>query len=171
MPLEGMSLIKGPRTLLLSRTLPLYDNFVKETGIEIDAATFKKIIKATSKKMAYSAATDPEGVQLPEIGYLVVSKFKPRKPYINKGKTYKTGKKTLYLNLHTFGYVYKMKWYRAGSRIKNIALFAFRPRRPLNQEIYKSIMDGTNYFVWTSSDLWSMSSLDRRLNRAYKKED
>lgn len=171
MPAKGLSLLTGQRTRLLSRRNPLYKKFIKDTGIEMDMNTFKKIIRTTCRKMGECIANDPDGLQLPEIGYVVVSKSKPRTPPINRVESKRLGKLIPFLNLHSFGYVHRIKWYTGGMRVKNISIYKLKPLKKVKKSLSNNIIKGVNFFEWSSSDLWSATSLERRFGNSYKKDN
>lgn len=170
MPAQGVHLLTGKRVRLLSRRHPLFRNFKRDTGIDIDLNTFKKIIRTTCKKMGDSIANDPAGIVLPEIGYLVVTKYKPKKPLISRTLSKKYNKPIPFLNLQTFGYVFKIKWFKAGMRVKNVGLYNLKTIRNVKSQVKKNILGKVNFFEWKSSDLWSATGIDRLFNKTYKQE-
>lgn len=153
----------------------LYKAFVKETGIDIDIHTFFKIIRTNLKNISDSIISEPEGVQLPEnMGCIVVKKYKPSKEskkapdYLNSKKI---GSTVPFLNLHSFGYMYNIRWYKIGTRVRNISLYTLYKTRPLKRGVAKSIKAGTQFFEWEASDLWNLTRMERRFNKRFKKED
>lgn len=164
----------GRKFLPLSRVF--HKKFMQETGITIDYNTFRKIIVTNTQNIANSIINEPEGVQLPEqMGCIVVTKYKPFNKETPRATDYgnmiKTGKYVPFLNLHSFGYMYNIRWYKIGSRAKNIKLYYLYRCRPLKRGVAKSIKAGTNFFQWSDSDMWNLSKLERRFNKRFKKEE
>lgn len=163
--------LTGPRTRLLSRRNPMYRDFLKETGIKIDFNTFKKVIRTTCKKMAEAIASEPEGIQLPGLGYIIVHKYKPKKIPLNRVSTKRMGKNVPFLNLHSFGYMYKIMWYRKGMKVRNITVYNLKKDRTMKKALSDNIKKGVQFFKWTSSDLWAETAMDRRFNNSYQKDN
>lgn len=150
--------------------------FMKDTGIQIPYALFAKIIQTNTQNIADSVVNETEGVQLPEnFGQIVVTKYKPHKMSRRKRADHLNSKKfkkfVPMLNLHTFGYIFYIRWFKIGARIQNIKYFHLYRARPLKRAVSKSIMAGTQFFQWSPSDLWSLTKMERKFNKKYKTED
>lgn len=173
MPNKGSTGKFGIRTRPLD--IKFWKKFVKETGTDIDQKTFFNIIRTCLKSIQYSIINDAEGVQLPEwLGTVVVSKYKPeskaRKPtdWLN---TNKLGYVVPLTNLHSFGHIFKIKWFKVGTRrIKNLRFMSFKFSRELTRGLAASIKSGNKYFTWSASDLWNITKMERTFLRSYKKE-
>lgn len=154
----------------------LWEDFIKETGIDISKNQFLEIIWANNKNIATSIISESEGVQLPQgFGSIVVTKYKPtaekRRKIIDYQNTKKLGKVIPLLNLHTFGYVYNIRWFKIGTNIKNLKFYGLEKTRPLKRGLAKAIKSGVSFFQWSASDLWNLTKLERRFNRIYKNND
>lgn len=170
MPEKGCTLVHGERFNPITKKL--HTAFIKETGIEISFGLFKNIIETNNDLIGKAISTEPEGVQLPLIGYICVSKYKQRreKPAIDYINTRKQGRPIPLLNLHTFGYIHYIKWFKVGSRVPNLYIWKFQPLRKVKRGLAKEIKSGKQFFEWNTSDLWHSSKLERMFNKKFKKD-
>lgn len=154
----------------------LWRRFMRETGVEIEYNTFKRIVNTNTQNIVESIINEPEGVQLPEnMGCIVITKYKinanRKKRNLDFVNTLKLGKNVPLLNLHSFGYVYNIRWYKNEVKVKNLKLFSLYKARPLKRGVAKAIKAGANFFQWSASDLWNLTRLERRFNKHYKNEE
>src|SRR5689334_22034598 len=84
----------------------------KELGISYD--DYISILKESTKAIRDSILENPIGFKLPyNLGYLAVDKFKPLHHYVavDWPNTRRLGKLVPLLNLHSFGYMFSVKFY------------------------------------------------------------
>lgn len=155
MPAKGKGLNSGPRDLIIDRKF--YKQFIEETKIDIDYDTFRSTVIESNKLIADIVVNDDTGFKLPEqLGYLVVTKYTSKKKpidWINSKKL----KKTIYLtNLHSFGYVYHIKWFK--KNVANLKLkesFRIEPCREFKRNVAASVKSGKQYHIWQKSDFYN----------------
>lgn len=116
---------------------------------EIDYETFKKVIKSLNIEYCKALLINQEGIELPSgIGRLIILK---NKPYYKKFHSSTTGRRLL--NLHSFGYVYKI-FYKEKYSLRYPYLFKFRPNRVnIKIPLWKAIMSGTESYYKLRSDV------------------
>ncbi len=169
MPSKGSKLTVGNRHNPLGKKL--YKQFIDETFINIDYETFCNIIKTTNTIMRNSVIEEEAGIKLPEnLGNVIVTKYKSKKVPTDWINSIKFQKKIPLLNLHSFGFVHHIKWFRIGMICANKHIYKFVPYRILKRGVAKSIKDGKKYFTWENTDLWSSTKMERRFNKIYKKD-
>ena len=155
MPSKGSHYITGTRDNIISKEF--YNKFIEDTNSKVDYETFKAIIIDSNKKIADFVVSDDTGFKLPEqLGYLVITKYKSkRKPidWVNSKKL----RKTIYLtNLHSFGFVHHIKWFK--KRIANLKLkesFRIEPCREFQRAVAASVKSGKQYHIWQASDFYN----------------
>src|SRR5688572_13236212 len=171
MPAKGTNYELPNRKQVLSRDL--WKEFIKETSIEISFKDFSDIIKDSNKKIAETITEDENGFKLPEnLGYLCIIKYKTKHKAINWADTKKYGKTIYYLNLHSFGYRYHIKWFKTGiARFAFNDVYKFAPLRDMRTDVSKKIRAGKDYHEWTLKDFWDFNKLERLLNKKLKLEE
>lgn len=155
MPAKGKGLNSGPRDLIIDRKF--YKQFIEENKIDIDYNTFRDTIIESNKLIADIIVNDDTGFKLPEqLGYLVVTKYTSKKRPIDWVNSKKL-KKTIYLtNLHSFGYVHHIKWFK--KNIANLKLkesFRIEPCREFKRNVAASVKSGKQYHIWQKSDFYN----------------
>ena len=169
MPAKGTSLKHGERFNPLNKQL--WKAFVEETGIQIDYATFRSIIWTTLDIMRESISGEEAGIELYEnLGHIVVTKYKSKKQATDWVNSKKLGRKIPLLNLHSFGYVHHIKWFKMGTRFRHRYIYKFEPYRILKREVARQIKSGKKYFKWENSDFWSTTKMDRTFQKFFKKD-
>lgn len=163
MPNLGTAYKTGPRDLIVTKDF--YNDFIKETNIKISYDIFRNIILESNKEIANMVANDDESFKLPEnMGYVAVTKYKSKKKPIDWKNSLLLGKRITLPNLHSFGYIYHIHWFKAG-----LATFAFKqifklePCRLLKREVAKNAKEGKEYNKWDTSDFWSKTKTLRYL--------
>jgi hypothetical protein len=171
MPALGSHYQLPNRDQLLSPEL--WKAYKEKYKSEISYSDFTSIIKETNKKIAESILEDEDGFKLPEnLGYLCIIKYKTKKKAINWADTKKYGKKIYFLNLHSFGYRYHIKWFKTGiSRFAFNEVFKFAPLRIMRTDVSKKIRAGKNYNEWTLKDFWDSNKLEKLVHKKLKLED
>src|SRR6188474_1890745 len=100
---------------------------------------FIKIIRTTNEKIRKAATEEEAGVELPEnMGLLLVTKYKSKKRATDWAATNKLGNgtKVPHINLHSFGYIYHIKWVKIGIvNFQNNDIYKFEPYRILKRQV------------------------------------
>lgn len=115
----------------------------KYPNTHINYNTFITVLKESTKTIRDHVLDNPLGFKLPyNLGYIAVDKFKAKKSYvaIDWVNTKRLGKHVPLTNLHSFGYMYKIKFY-PNLRIlpiKNYALDAHRVMKRMLAYIIKN---------------------------------
>jgi hypothetical protein len=169
MPAPGSKLVHGKRYNPLNREL--YKKFIKETCINIDFKTFVNIIRHTNEVMRKAVVEEEAGIKLPQsLGTIIVTKYKSNRVPWDWKATMEHNMKVPLLNLHSFGYIHHIKWFKMGVKCANNFIYKFQPYRMLKRDVAKSIKEGKKYFKWENSDLWSTTKMDRRFEKFYNKD-
>jgi hypothetical protein len=168
MPAKGSHYNFPDRKQVLSPEL--WKAYKEKSGKDISYADFTNIIKESNKKIFETVLEDENGFKLPEnLGYLCIIKYKTKKKAINWADTKKYGQKIYYLNLHSFGYRYHIKWFKTGiSRFAFNEVFKFVPLRTMRTEVSKKIKAGKEYHEWTLKDFWNQNKLEKLVNKKLK---
>ena len=156
MPSKGSTYISGKRDLIID--MNFYNKFISEIGINIDYKTFRSIILSSNEEIANIIINDDLGFKLPnDLGYFVVTKYKSKKKPLDWKNTLLLNKKVPILNIHSFGYIYHIKWFKKGTlkkiRFKNCYKVEFC--RKVKRSVSKNIKNGFIYHEWANSDFWS----------------
>jgi len=148
----------------------LWKEYKAKTKSEISYKDFTTIIKESNKKIYKAIIEDDRGFKLPEsMGYLCVLKYKTKKKAINWKDTKLYGKKIYYLNLHSFGYRYHIKWFKTGiSRFVFNEVYKFVPLRNMRTEVSKLIRAGKDYHEWNLKDFWDANKIEKLVNKKLK---
>lgn len=169
MPAKNSRLTTGERYNPLNKNL--WKDFVQETGIDISYENFRDIIWTTNELMR-QAITEEAGIELFEqLGHIVVTKYKSSKVPIDWVNSKKLGKKIPLLNLHSFGYIHHIKWFKMGTRFQNRYIYKFKPYRLLSRAVAANVKTGKKYFSWENSDFWSSTKMERTFSKFFKKSD
>lgn len=171
MPAKGTNYELPNRKQILSKEL--WKEFIKETGVQIAYSDFSDIIKTSNKKIAETVIEDENGFKLPEnLGYLCIIKYKTKRKAINWADTKKYGKTIYYMNLHSFGYRYHIKWFKTGiARFAFNDVFKFAPLRDMRTDVSKRIRAGKDYHIWVLKDFWDFNKLEKLINKKLKLEE
>lgn len=170
MPAPGTTLRYGKRYNPLTKDL--YRDFVKTTGQELSFQRFKDIVWTVNGLIGEAVVSEEAGVELPaQLGHLVVTKYKSNKKPVDWVNSKRLGKIVPLLNLHSFGYVYHIKWFRMGCRFQNRNLYIFHPFRDMARSVAREVKGGKKYFKWENSDFWSTTKMERSFSKFFKKAD
>lgn len=119
-----------------------YREFVKKhPKTEIDYKTYSTVIKKSNEKIRDYILTNLLGFKLPSnLGYIAVSKIKPKYHHklIDWPATNRLGKVIPLTNLHTFGYTYKICFYK-NTRYSPLRIFNFKAHRLLKRMLANHI--------------------------------
>jgi hypothetical protein len=125
-------------------TKEVYDGFVKDTGSKMSFAQWKNCIKSYNLVWREQMLKQPFGYDLPQgLGVIAVDKYEGRSDLINLADSIKYGKPVIYLNLHSFGFRYKIKWYK--HRIVNFRyhrIYSFDACREVKRALASIIKSG-----------------------------
>lgn len=151
----------------------LWKAYKDKTKSDITYQEFTKIVKASNKKIFDAIVEDADGFKLPEnLGYLCVIKYKTKKKAINWAATKQYGKRIYYLNLHSFGYRYHIKWFKTGiSRFAFNEIYKFAPLRDLRTAVSKSIKAEKQYNEWNLKDFWDFNKLEKLVHKKLKTQE
>lgn len=165
MPAKGTSY---HRNNIISKEL--YKKFLDEFKMEIDYETFVDIILESNSIIFDIIANEPTGFKIPEnMGYWVVTKYKTKKKPIDWKNSRRLKKQVYLTNLHSFGYVYHIKWCKfAIARFKFNEIYKFSSCRFLARKVAQNGKNGFTYFNWKNSDFWNTFKLDRTYYKKYK---
>lgn len=163
MPAAGTTYITGNRDLIFSKDL--YKKIREKYNISLTDKEIKNIILESNSEIASIVSDTGDSFKLPEgIGYLVVTKYKSKKKPIDWKNSIRLKRKVLLPNLHSFGYIHHIKWFKRG-----VATFAFSdiykiiPVRTLQRSVAHNIKAGKLYDNWTISDFWSRAKTLKKL--------
>lgn len=124
--------------------------------VDISKDLFRKVIYEFGNLLMEHLITTGEKVKLPSgIGYITVTKYRPRKYKdivtkegrrctivnlpVNWVQTKIHGKLIYHLNAHTDGYRFRWKWFSNTSRLEQASLFTFRASRKQSRRLAKLI--------------------------------
>jgi hypothetical protein len=171
MPAKGSHYNLPDREQVISKKL--WESYKEKYNSDISYVMFTNIIKESNKKIANLVSEDEYGFKLPEnLGYMCVIKYKTKKKAINWGDTKKYGKIIYYLNLHSFGYRYHIKWFKTGiSRFPFNEIYKSAPLRTMRDNVSKKIRSGKDYIQWTLKDFWENNKLEKILHKKILKTE
>lgn len=167
MPAKNSTLKNGPRDTIVNKEF--YQRVIKKHKLDIDYKTFVEIINKSNEEIQTIISEDEGGFKVPEhMGYWVVTKYKSKKQPIDWVNSKKL-KKAIYLpNLHSFGFIHHIKWFRMGLTINfgSFDAYKFEPCREIKRRVAKNVKQYKVYHTWTTSDFWTSSkTLKRILNK------
>lgn len=165
MPAKGSSYKSGKRNVILDKKF--FNSLRETTGLDIDDDIIRQIVIESNLEIAESIKADDDGFKLPEnLGYIVVTKYKSKKKPVDWVNTHKYKKKIYLTNLHSFGYIHHIKWYKRG-----VTSFAFKdvyklqPARLLTRDVAKSVKSGKLYHSWSNDDFLSKNKILKKLHK------
>jgi hypothetical protein len=170
MPAKGSSYQLPDRDQVLSPKL--WKAYKEKHNSTITYADFTKIVKESNKMICDTIVDDENGFKLPEnLGYLCIIKYKTKKKAINWQDTKKYGKTIYFLNLHSFGFRYHIKWFKTGiSRFAFNEVFKFAPLRTMRTDVSKNVKASKEYYEWTLKDFWDFNKLEKLVHKKLKLE-
>ena len=163
MPAKGTKYKSGKRDLIYDGKF--YNELRKITGIELTDKEIRHVIITSNEEIAKTVAEHDEGFKLPEsLGYIAVTKYKSKKRAIDWVNSKKLKRKIYLTNLHSFGYIHHIKWYKKGS--SNVALidaYILEPCRLLKRDVASKVKAHKIYHTWSNSDFWNQNKIIRKL--------
>lgn len=148
--------------------------FNEDTKLDISEKLQNQIIRASNQELANIIIAGEDGVRLPKgLGVIVVSKYKTKKLAPDFHTSKKVGKKVYYTNLHTYGYQFKIKWYRVDSTMLAFGgIYKFKACRLLSRAVaaHGKKTNGSTYFSWEYADFKKQAALEAYMLKKFKKE-
>lgn len=125
-----------------------YKAFIaKHPNETITYEQYIQILKASNAAIRDHILDHPLGFKLPyNLGYIAVDKFKGLKNYmaVDWINSRRLGRRIPLLNLHSFGYFFKIKLYK-NPRIKPLQIYKMNPHRLINRKLNIKIREGREY--------------------------
>lgn len=168
MPNKGSRLKINNRHNTINKEL--YKEYIKKTNSSLTFKEFKNIINLCNKEIETIVLNDISGFKLPyNLGYFVVNKFRGRYTKPDFKNSLKLNKNVPLLNLHSFGYIYGLKWFkvsqsRINKKVGKINTFKFEFLRVTKRALAVKIKSGSIYDSWKSSDFWTKSKIEKTIN-------
>jgi len=161
---RGKSLC-GKKHLIVTRAF--FTVFKKKNpNIEITYKDFTNIINSSNTIVKDFILSEQLGCSLPlDLGHLCVIKYKPSKSFIDKVTLRKTGKIVPLLNIHTFEYMYSIRYFNKTNSYSNpSSLYYLKPCRKLKKELSVSLqgIDYPNYLSLKTNHFFE-SKLSKKL--------
>jgi hypothetical protein len=150
--------------------LQLYKKYIAlNKSSNIDRKTFVNVICLSNEKIANYIIKDVNGFKLPEhLGLIIGSKVKKKTLYKNMDFTnsLKYGKDIYYINMHSFGDIYKMKYFNRheGNRFKNASLYSYTPCRVLSRSFASGCKNGNQYPEWLADNFINKDKLFKKID-------
>lgn len=110
------------------------------------------VVDASNKAIAQAVIDNTGGFWLPHrLGLLIVGKRKSGgRPFFDRKHFCETGEKIPQLNLHTFGYTYRIQWVKLKkARLPLKHLFTFQAVRSVSRQITDRLEAGHDYLEQT----------------------
>lgn len=126
-------------------------NLFKEKYPE-NPTTYKQyieVLKESTVAIHDHILDNPLGFKLPyNLGYIAVHKFKAKddQTAVDWVNTRKLGRRIPLTNMHSFGYMYKIKYY-PNPRVQPIKNFMFKAHRLLNRDLGKNIKQNLREYI------------------------
>lgn len=165
MPAKGTTLRVGERHPVFSK------DFVTKLKNDLPHLNYsqkelKEIFDLANLKIKEEILKDPSGFRLPcNMGILAVSKYKHKTTVCDYRNSRDFKKKIPYLNLHSFGNMFAIKYYRVSdNKIGDmIKFFKFHPTRDFKRNLAKVVKEtgGEEYMNHTSQSFFSKRQLTK----------
>lgn len=129
----------------------------KYPNSEITYEQFINILKQSTVRIKETVLENPLGFKLPfNIGYLTVKKFKTSKKYfaVDWVNTLKFGKRIPLTNFHSFGYGFKIEFFK-NPKIKPLQVYKMNAHRILNRTLAKIIKTGETPYIELDKNYFS----------------
>jgi len=144
----------------------------KHSNVKISYKDFYRITSEANLKIQDCIINDPSGFKIPlNIGYLAIQKFKPTHRLINHIQRRITGRTIFNLNLHTFEWMYTLKWFKTTeSRLtSNLHCYQFKASRAIKARLGKLLKTegGAKYVTYETKHFYSRKLLEK-INKNFK---
>lgn len=156
----GTGLKCGNRETIKNKSF--FNLFKKTNDIEIDYKSFNSFVEDIGETIFNLIINELVGFKLNnDLGYLAISKYRNTRKTVNFGVYQKTGKIVLYVNLHSDGYSFHVKWIKR-NRFSFLKYYRFQACRELQRTITKKINEGKNYNSIKNSDYINYGKLNSK---------
>lgn len=118
---------------------------------------FIKVLKQSTVRIKDTVLENPLGFKLPyNIGYITVRKFKTSKKYfaVDWVNTLKLGKRIPLTNFHSFGYGFKIDFFK-NPKIKPLQVYKMNAHRSLNRALAQIIKTKENPYIELDKNYFS----------------
>lgn len=154
----------GHRNYIFDKSF--WKSLFNEKKITLSYKESRVVIKKSSEIISDIVVDEHDGFKLPfGLGYIVATKFIPKKPAIDWKKSKELGKHVFFTNLHTLGYSIRVVWYgfmndgNKSNSFRNI--YMFKTSEYLSKRLVKSFSSGKTYMEWTSADFVNKGMLEK----------
>lgn len=142
-----------------------FKNKFPEAPINYDQ--YIQILKESTVAIRDYILDNPLGFKLPyNLGYIAVDRFKPKDDYtaIDWVATKRLGRRIPLTNMHSFGYMYKVKFF-PNPRINPIKNYMFKAHRILNRMVKPNVVKDFNKYIHIDRNYFSKRfHIDNYLN-------
>lgn len=162
---SGLNKIQHRENYINRNEYLLFKNKYPDTKITYEI--FINTLKESTSAIKEHILTNPLGFKLPfNIGYIAVDKFKAKAHYVAVDwvNTRRLGRRIPLINLHSFGYMYKVKFYPNMS-IKPLKNYEMEAHRKLNRSLGQNILNNTQQYISIDRNYFSKRfHIDKYLN-------
>lgn len=165
MPAKGTTIKTGKRHVLVNpkfiksiQKIPKYKKYTH--------ADLKKIFDTANLHIREAIYNDPSGFRLPNsLGILAINKYKTNKLIVDRKSSSLFKKEIPFLNLHSFGYMFNIKYCRVtNSNYKSLLkCFKFVPERNFKRGLAKIIKEtgGEKYMAISNQSFLTKIALTK----------
>lgn len=124
---------------------------------DISYQDYIAILKESNECIKQHILTNELGFKLPQsLGYVAVDKFKPSKRHVAVDwiNTRRLGKLVPLTNMHSFGYVYKIKLYK-NERIRPLLAYKMDAHRMIKRELAQNIKQEKQNYITIDRSYYS----------------
>jgi hypothetical protein len=149
-------------------TRPFYKEFKKKyPNTTVTYEQYKDIILNSNDRIRHYILDNQTGFKLPlSMGYIGITKFKQKSKYIVPDwiNCVKQQRYVPLLNFHSFGYMFKIKFFR-NFRLRPIFVYDFKAHRTLNRELASLIKSGKQDYLPLDNSYFTKSfKIEKLLN-------
>lgn len=162
MPSKGTGYKTGKRNLIMNPEF--FDEVREELGIDMSDQDIRKIIVTSNDEIREAVVAGDDAFKLPEqLGYLVITKYKSHKKPVDWINSRKFKKKVPLLNLHSFNYIYHIKWFKKSDRrFATQEVYKLEPARKFKRQVALNVKSGRDYHTWYKADFWNMNKVIKK---------
>lgn len=142
----------------------------KYPSTSIDYTAFINILKQSNKRIGEYVLSNELGFKFPyNLGYFAVTKFRQKEKYnvIDWHNTHKFNKLIPQMNLHSFGYMFKMEFFK-NRRMKALLAYKGTAHRTLKRELAKRIKAGHQNYLKLDNSYFNKRFAIGRIFKPYK---